>query len=309
MYNIFPKEIWILIILELPYKHIYDLYDVSDQFKDLYITENITERRKNKGFPRKSGCCEYYDVSSYSGYIYENELIYEGNFHQLLAKTGHDSNKILKYIFDAALDKLYGNNIYPIKGDLVDFGGSKIGVEYITMKGGEIKRDHNEMIFIFDGEKIVNIYHNNKVILSHDFDLINCNIPSNYWYIPIDRWYNYIPFDGAVFNFNHSFVRDQLIKNVHVGKINGILYFSDLNKLTENIKIEEINNIISTWFTLNHKLYAIIFSNRLVTKDNFNNLLLMNKSLLLKINLEKNLQNFSFEINNKIVENVFNLTY
>lgn len=49
MYNIFPKELWILIISDLPYKYIRKFYDINDISKCLCDDENIIDISIIKG--------------------------------------------------------------------------------------------------------------------------------------------------------------------------------------------------------------------------------------------------------------------
>ena len=39
-----PKEIWIVIILQLPCKYISNLYNVDDQFKNIIMQENLIKK-------------------------------------------------------------------------------------------------------------------------------------------------------------------------------------------------------------------------------------------------------------------------
>jgi len=86
IYNIFPEEIWIQIIQNLPCKTLTKLYDVSEQFYHLDRKKSLYEYCKYKGFPRQSGYTKTHNVSKYKGsiYNYQNELIYQGNLRQFL---------------------------------------------------------------------------------------------------------------------------------------------------------------------------------------------------------------------------------
>lgn len=55
-FDILPTELWIHIILNIPCKYIPKICNISRQFKDLCDQENLFQKQKMKGFPRKSGC-------------------------------------------------------------------------------------------------------------------------------------------------------------------------------------------------------------------------------------------------------------
>ncbi len=61
--DILPEELWCQILLELPCKLIIDMHYVSHKFKILCDKYDIINKRKMKGFPRKSGQCKAYDVT------------------------------------------------------------------------------------------------------------------------------------------------------------------------------------------------------------------------------------------------------
>jgi hypothetical protein len=208
IYDIFPKEIWVLIIYELPCKLIYNLYDVHDQFEELCRQEDIIERRKLKGYPRKSGHCKSYGVCNYIKNYVEN--VYP-----------------IRLILNDTLDRLYEDNTDLVRGDLINF---------------EI--DDND-VFLFDGEKIVENYVLHKCILPKDMDIINDNVPAEYW--------GNTKFGNFSFNFNTVIVKEQLINNIH----------DDTFSITNG-----------TRFLLNNKKYTILFPKKLLLleiKEKLNN--------------------------------------
>lgn len=274
IYNIFPKDIWILIILEIPCKYIYNLSDANDQFKELCINENIIEKRKFKGFPRKSGHCEVFNVSNYEGNVYyENNILVSGNFADILETHRYINIKAVKLIFSEILDRLYYHNFNLIKGDLIDC---------------------KHLIFIFDGEEIIltnyntnyktkKIYtgyfaNNYSSILPYEFNLIKYNIPSKYWN---GRGLG----DDTAFYFNCRDYKTELI--------NKIIY-------------DENHKLYRTEFISNDKTYIIMFKNNFFYGSQFSdvkNLLSKNNNLLLNVNLTQqfdkiNIQDNLFVFNN-----------
>jgi len=247
IYDIFPEDIWLLIILELPCKLIPKMYDVSKEFIPLVIRHNLIEKRKYKGFPRKSGQCLVHDVSEYSGKIYDNnELYYEGNFGELLSKKGYNGPKLLRLISDAVLDKLILGNINLIKGDIMVFNP------------GRGCKD----IFIFDGEKIIG---NEGFILFPDEFSVN-ETSRNYWCVRS-------VFDcNPMIKFYHRHMIEELINNITDTEnivftyfyINNIPYViimgHNRSKYHDNFKKIILNN---------ESLYLYVFLNNLYLELNF----------------------------------------
>lgn len=241
IYNIFPKDIWTLIILELPCKYIPNLYDVDNQFKDLCVKENIIEKRKLKGFPRSNGHCEVFDVSSYI--LNKYDIAGDFNYNDILDET---------------LIKLYKDDVDLIRGDLVNF---KTG--YKT-------------IFLFDGEQLVNTYQKLNSIFPEDFDIVNDDIPSKYWFG--HGGVGWGCFNRSLFAFNTYSVKEQLIKNC---------------------KCNNQINVKHTWFTLNNKIHVILYTGQ----NEFTNLL-KNDKIYLEVNLNVNLLHFNIK-HNESINNIF----
>jgi len=218
IYDIFPKEIWITIILEIPCKYIPNLYDVSYKFKELCCKENIIERRKLYGYPRKIGHCKSYGVYNYKGNVYNNgNIIQDNGSLKMIMKRVRSNASIVKLVLNDLLDRLYEDNTNLIRGDLINF---EIG---------------DNSTFLFDGEKIIDTYVGNICALPKEFDIINDNVPIEYW--------RNTKFENLKFYFDIRIVKEQLINNI---------YYSN-NRLEKN----------NTLFLLNDKRYIIMFPKKL----------------------------------------------
>jgi len=55
-------ELWVEILLELPPKYICFVSLTSKYFYNLVKDNNLINKRKNKGFTRKSGCCKVFNI-------------------------------------------------------------------------------------------------------------------------------------------------------------------------------------------------------------------------------------------------------
>ena len=207
IYDILPKEIWITIILKVPCKYISKLYVVNHQFEKFCNEENIIERRKLQGFPREIGHCKSYDVYNYKGSLRE------------IMKNVRSNANIVKLVLNDALNRLYEDNTELIRGDLIDF---EIG---------------NNDVFLFDGEKIIDIYIivPNVYVFPDDLDITNNNVSIEYW--------KNTKLGNFKFYFNNALVKEQLMNNI---------IYSD--------KFGTINH---TGFILNNKIYAITFMKKL----------------------------------------------
>jgi len=130
IYDIFPKEIWITIILKVPCKYISKLYDVAPQFEKLCCVENIIERRKLYGYSRKNGRCKSYDVYNYRGNVYTNNggIIQDNGSLKIIMKKLRSNASIVKLVFNDVLDRLYEDNTDLVRGDLINF---EIGMEVL----------------------------------------------------------------------------------------------------------------------------------------------------------------------------------
>lgn len=236
IYNIFPKDIWISIIFKLPCKYIYNLNDSNYQFEKLCYEQNIIEKRKSLGFPRKSNHCNSYGVYNFKGNVYNNNGdIIDFAPLKIVMKNSRRNYHLVKLILDNTLDILYKNNIDLIKGDLIDF---EIG---------------DKSTFIFDGEKIVDTYFNHISIFPDNIDIINDNIFSSYW--------SKTKLQNFTFCFNNISVKDQLMNNIvygdDIGKMTETSFISDKKTykilFSNDLSITEINRRIK-----NDKMYLLI---------------------------------------------------
>jgi hypothetical protein len=181
IYNIFPKEIWIKILLDLNCKDIDRIEKESDQLNLLIIEQNIKEKIKTREFPRSSGHCAAIDVS---------EIIY--NFEDVYKI----SNNQLK---DKVLDILYDQNYNLIRGDLICFEG--------------LNNDRNTGIYIFDGCKIIDLEYDidDYGALPQEFTVINNGVPIRYWE---DAENNKGISHNTLVWFDHISVKKQCIDNI-----------------------------------------------------------------------------------------------
>lgn len=200
MYNIFPKELWVNIILETSYKDIVNISNINDQFSILCNSENLFHRRKMKGFPRKSGQCKYHDASKFSGSFYNAEkILITGHFVNILRNRKHDDIKTSCLVLNATLNKLYENNTDLVAGDMINF-------------------DDVNGTFLFDGESIIHMdkawLESNRIMPS-----ILCPIKNN---VPIKYWTD-VKLSHARFIFNIKNIRKELINNISHNQ-NDIIY-------------------------------------------------------------------------------------
>lgn len=189
IYDIFPKDVWILIILQLPCKFIYNLYDVTYKFKELCDEENIIQTRKLKGYPRKSDHCKSYGVYDYKGNVYNNNGdIIDNACLKVIMKNIRSNVYLVKLTLNDTLDRLYEDNTDLICGDLVNF---EIG---------------DKSTFLFDGEKIVDTYIGRNIIFPYNLDIINNNTQLSYW--------KGTQLENFKFYFDHLKIKDELMNNI-----------------------------------------------------------------------------------------------
>jgi hypothetical protein len=204
MLPIFPEEIWIKILLLLPCYKIIDLCEIK-QFKELCDKNNLIERRKLYGFPRKTGHCLTHDVSELISCDYEdlNHLFYD-------AEEG--SQAYLKEILIELIDDLDHNLI---RGDLIYY--EEIDSEYIK--------------YIFDGCNIIMLDYDfdEEGHIPNEFSVIINDIPTDYWVSSEEH--QGFPFNNYIW-FDHSIVRYQLIDNAKIDKKNNMIF----TKFTYNNK-------------------------------------------------------------------------
>ena len=192
IYNIFPKEIWIKILMDLHCKDIDELSSKSNQFKQLSEEQNIKEQIKIKGFPRVEGHCKSHDLSS----------IIDDEYKDLLEDDMEDLNPIKRDILDKLLDKMCNFNFDLIKGDLIAISGFD---DY-----------RNDGIYIFDGCQIIGLDYkiDDYGSLPNEFTVINNGVPVNYWYdIGNEEYTKGISHNNIVY-FDHSSVKDQCLANI-----------------------------------------------------------------------------------------------
>lgn len=183
IYDIFPKEIWIKLLLDLNCRDIDQISEQSNQLKDIIIENNIREKIKMRGFPRSSGHCEAFDVSQLVADMHPE--LYDGmSFEQV-------QNYMLNELRNLK------NNV--VRGDLICYNG----LDYYRNNG----------IFIFDGCDIINLDYDidDYGALPKEFTVINNGVPIDYWYNTeknkgIDN--NYLVW------FDHKSVKKQLIDNI-----------------------------------------------------------------------------------------------
>lgn len=185
IYDIFPKELWILIILEIPYSEIPNIYKnkshLSKAFKKLVSDENLLERKKNINYPRINRSCKYYDIQK--------------DISKTLWSINHSHYN--EKPLELALDEVSKDLSDVVRGDLIELKSNK------------------QEIFIFDGNKILNdpILKNDVLHLPIEFDPINNNIPVEYW-IKNDKSNKSNKFSKIKFYFNVCYVREQLLSNI-----------------------------------------------------------------------------------------------
>lgn len=114
-----PEEIWREIFLLLRYKEIKSLSMVSLQFSKLCEDENIIEKLKMRGFPRKAGLCECHEVHKFVGH-HDDDIL--PSLYDLLLVASYDFNiKEFNHLQNLVLDELYNTGINLVRGDLIFF--------------------------------------------------------------------------------------------------------------------------------------------------------------------------------------------
>lgn len=150
----------------------------------------------------------------------------------------------LNNVLDETLSRLYTDDVDLIRGDLVNFKTS------------------DKCLFLFDGDKIINIYHGTMVTFPEDFDLINQNIPFGYWNRNLINFeYSQgIYFDKLTFAFDNRKVKGQAIKNcqilaanfsvaytwVMINNIKYIVIYEGLEKFIDILKNDQIFLYVDT---------------------------------------------------------------
>lgn len=259
VFNILHKELWIHIILNIPCKYISNISNISRQFKDLCDHENLFYKQKRKGFPRKSGCFKYHDVTEYEGFLYNKyKALIKCNFSNIFRNSKPKNKTILKDISDSLLDLLYENNVDLICGDIINFG--------------DVSED-----FLFDGETIID----NKIcclggnfyyIIPDDLSPIENNVPIKYW--------NKNGLLDILFTISITNVKNELIQNISTNSyqlaytwftLNNctyVIYHKNLNLLTID-KLRKKDNII-VYLNTNHtnkEMYTFDIKDKIITNQ------------------------------------------
>lgn len=214
IYNIFPKEIWILIILEIPYSHIPNIYKdktspLCKAFEKLVDDENLLQIRKKKNYPRTNRSAEA---------IYKCHDLSETDISYTLWSPDYNNAIYNEGYLKSELHKIADKLDDPVRGDFIRF--------------------KNFVLFIFDGEKILNnrLLCNNMLILPEEFDPIKENVSIKYWVRnPINVY----------FFLDISYFREQLLANVSI--VNDISYTF---LITNNIKHVIVSDIHITSYGL-----------------------------------------------------------
>jgi hypothetical protein len=147
IYDIFPKEIWINILLDLNHRDIDDI--TNKQLEELLVENDIRKKIKLRGFPRASGHCAAFDLSGF-----------------MTKERDEISDDKLKH---EALYFLQRSGYELVRGDLICFNGL---YDY-----------RNDGVYIFDGIKIINLKYelNDYGDLPEEFTVINNGVPIRYW--------------------------------------------------------------------------------------------------------------------------------
>lgn len=218
-YYLLPEEIWREIFLSLRYKEVKSLSMISLQFSKLCKDENIIQKLKMRGFPRKSGCCERHDVHKFVGY-YHGDIL--PSLYDLLLVASYDFNiKEFNRLQNLVLDELYNTGVNLVRGDLILYE----------------KNSNNNGVYIFDGLNIIELDYKVKTdgFLPDEFTVINDNVPINYWNVGIKN--------SQEFWFDHKLVKKQCIDNIKYINMNNIDYvFTNFNYNDINYSIIDYCN-------------------------------------------------------------------
>lgn len=243
IFDVLHKELWIYIILKIPYIYMHNVCNISKQFKDLCNQENLFQ--KIKGFPRKSGHFKYHDITRYEAFLrminHKNDkyrTLTKCNFNDIFRKNKSHNKNIAKSISYQLLDTLYENNIDLVSGDIINFG--------------DVSED-----FLFDGEEIIDIkIHDmrHNLIIPNDLCPIKNNVPIKYW--------NKSGLEDILFTIQITDIRDELIRNISTNNyqiaytwftLNNciyVIYHNNLNLLTAD-RLYKKDNII-VYLNINH---------------------------------------------------------
>lgn len=256
-----PDELLELIILELPRKDIRNVIYVSKRLYNICKNNKIWEKKKYKGFPRRSGCAKVYDISHIEFDVegYDEDSSDEEDFGEATISI----EELIEWHEDALdiiLEKLYELKYDLIRGDLISIYDDS----------------DDDGAYIFDGSKLIRLkYYWNpltgiilELVLPEELQIINNNIPMYYWNnMKADIFVNYAWFD-------YSSVKNELLQNVQYS--NSVLY----TKFT-------MNDIEYKIFTSNDIDNESIRKRKFIEKLSTNNKLLfevcINNALLIKL--------------------------
>ena len=252
--SVLPDELLDTVLMELACKEIIRLCNLSDRINNVCEINNIIERRKYKGFPRKTGHCYAFDVYHFiftgkeigvlpEDYEDEND-IHEYNANELMEEFDY-SEKALNII----LDRLNQLNYDLVRGDLICTES--------------LDNYRNSGVYIFDGCKIIDLDRetiDDYGALPPEFHVINDGVPITYWINFGNEYYTKGVDHNNIVWFDSSPVKDQLMNNI---KIEGdelyttfifnnveykILYsdehseIQDINKRINNFKKDLVRN-------------------------------------------------------------------
>ena len=257
IFDILPKELWIHIILYIPCKYIPRICNVSVQFRDLCVYQNLFQKRKMKGFPRKSGRFKIHKLLEYEGYLCNKyKAFMKSNFSNISKISTCENKNIIKNVSDSLVDLLYNNNIDLTCGDIIDFG--------LTSEE-----------FLFDGNGIVDLKINHfYYLIPNDICPIKNNVPIKYW---DKRSLRDITFTISITN-----IRDELIENISKNNyqiaytwftLNNrtyVIYHSNFDLLTSLLADDNLSkkDSIYVYLTINHigeEMYTFNIKDKIIT--------------------------------------------
>jgi hypothetical protein len=177
-----PKEILETIFFNLNCK---SLILVNRTCKNFNI-ENILNKKKHDGFPRKEGKCILHQIQDQS---------------LLNMMTNPNINSIMSnYIYDTNMDVGRGDFVIISKPCHTQYERS----------------DNDYKLRIFDGLKLIDLENDGRqrenILLPRQFNVIENNVPIKYWVN--DQLCKWTIFDVYSVWFDHSSVRDQCLNNI-----------------------------------------------------------------------------------------------
>jgi len=190
-----PDELLIIILLELPCKKIIELSNAFKKIHNLCDKYNLIEKRKYKGFPRKTGHSMAWNVTNWFVRIHNME---GENFKFRIYQLKENFGRHLEII----LDEMNNRNHDLVRGDL------------ICTKG--INDCDNSEVYIFDGCSIISLDYtfDDYGHLPLEFKIINNNVPINYW-LKHNQTYGMNHNNRYVIMwFDHKDVKQQLLDNI-----------------------------------------------------------------------------------------------